>query len=58
MTADVLVDSPGIGRSHREAPEIDGIVRLPQVVTRFQVGRFVTVRITGAAGPDLEAEPV
>jgi ribosomal protein S12 methylthiotransferase len=58
MTADVLVDSPGIGRSHREAPEIDGIVRLPHAATRSQVGQFVTVRITGAAGPDLEAEPV
>jgi ribosomal protein S12 methylthiotransferase len=56
-TAEVLIDSPGIGRSHREAPEIDGIVRLPRAATR-QPGRFVTVRITGAAGPDLEAEPV
>ena len=25
---DVLVDAPGIGRSHREAPEIDGVVHV------------------------------
>ena len=28
-TLEVLVDGPGVGRSHREAPEIDGIVRVP-----------------------------
>ena len=26
---EVLVDEPGVGRSHREAPEIDGIVAVP-----------------------------
>ncbi len=50
----VLVDSPGIARSHREAPEIDGIVEVPAML---QVGEFHTVRITAAAGPDLSAEP-
>ncbi|HEY2302878.1 MAG TPA: 30S ribosomal protein S12 methylthiotransferase RimO [Acidimicrobiales bacterium] len=49
----VLVDRPGVGRSHREAPEIDGIIRLPDA-GRGLVGRFVDVTITGAAGPDLE----
>ena len=28
-TVEVLVDSPGEGRTYREAPEIDGIVRIP-----------------------------
>jgi ribosomal protein S12 methylthiotransferase len=51
----VLVDRPGVGRSHREAPEIDGIVRLPIDATTPLVGRFVDVAITGAVGPDLDA---
>ena len=51
-TVDVLVDEPGVGRSHREAPEIDGVVSLPP---ELLTGSFVTVTVTGAAGPDLEA---
>ena len=51
----VLVDSPGVGRSHREAPEIDGIVVVPP---SLPAGSFVDVEITGAEGPDLEAVPV
>ncbi|MGQ0519628.1 MAG: 30S ribosomal protein S12 methylthiotransferase RimO [Actinomycetota bacterium] len=50
---DVLVDRPGEGRSHREAPEIDGVVRVP---ARLAVGTVATVLVTGAEGPDLEAE--
>ncbi len=49
---EVLVDETGIGRTHREAPEIDGIVAVPQTLG---VGTFATVTVTGAAGPDLEA---
>ena len=49
---DVLVDAPGVARGHREAPEIDGIVTVPDSLA---VGTFATVTITGAAGPDLEA---
>ncbi|MEN3314962.1 MAG: ribosomal protein methylthiotransferase [Acidimicrobiaceae bacterium] len=51
-TIEVLVDEPGVGRSHREAPEIDGIVTVPAT---FPVGDMATVTVTGAAGPDLEA---
>ncbi|MHB8466498.1 MAG: 30S ribosomal protein S12 methylthiotransferase RimO [Acidimicrobiales bacterium] len=51
----VLVDAPGVGRSHREAPEIDGIIVVP---SSHPVGSFVDVQITGAAGPDLDAAPV
>ena len=29
-TVEVLVDSPGEGRTYREAPEIDGIVNVPE----------------------------
>jgi len=57
QTIEVLIDRPGVGRSHREAPEIDGIVRLPAGDTRTLVGRFVKVTVTGAAGPDVEAIP-
>ncbi|MGI8751583.1 MAG: 30S ribosomal protein S12 methylthiotransferase RimO [Acidimicrobiales bacterium] len=54
-TVTVLVDSPGVGRSHREAPEIDGIIALPAEVP---VGAMIDVTITGAEGPDLHAVPV
>jgi len=50
---EVLVDSPGVGRGHREAPEIDGVVRVP---VSLPVGQFAKVRITGVEGPDLDAE--
>ncbi len=51
----VLVDGKGTGRSHREAPEIDGVVELP---AHLEPGTFVDVRVVGALGPDLIAEPV
>ena len=54
-TATVLVDEPGVARSHREAPEIDGIIEVP---THLGLGEFVEVRIVDALGPDLVAEPV
>lgn len=50
---EVLVDEPGVGRTHREAPEIDGIVTVP---TRLASGTFAEVTVTAAAGCDLEAE--
>jgi len=53
-TVEVLVDAPGIGRTYREAPEIDGIVVLP---ADLAAGTFVEVVVTGADGPDLIAEP-
>jgi ribosomal protein S12 methylthiotransferase len=52
---EVLVDTPGSARSHREAPEIDGVISVP---AHLEVGRFHTVEITGALGPDLEAAVV
>jgi len=53
--ASVLVDAPGVARSHREAPEIDGIITVPETLP---VGSWATVEITGASGPDLEARPL
>lgn len=52
-TIEVMVDSPGVARSHREAPEIDGIVR---VSATLPAGSTHLVTVTGAAGPDLEAD--
>ena len=51
-TVSVLVDEAGVGRTWREAPEIDGVVHVPAAL---EVGSFADVRIVAAAGPDLEA---
>jgi ribosomal protein S12 methylthiotransferase len=53
-TVDVLVDAPGIGRTHREAPEIDGVVQVP---SRLEVGEIHRLRVIDAAGTDLIAAP-
>jgi ribosomal protein S12 methylthiotransferase len=50
----VLVDSPGQGRTVHEAPEIDGVVHLPD---DLRVGSLVDVVITAAEGPDLHGLP-
>ena len=52
-TIRVLVDEPGVARSTREAPEIDGIEEVPTALT---VGRFHEVRVVDAMGPDRVAE--
>ena len=52
-TLKVLVDEAGVARSSREAPEIDGIIEVPN---HLAVGEFHTVRIVDAMGPDLVAE--
>ena len=49
---EVLVDAPGVGRTHREAPEIDGVVLVPE---HLPVGSFAPVRVIDAIGPDLRA---
>lgn len=52
-TIEVLVDEPGVARSHREAPEIDGVVNVPE---HLGVGEFHQVVVTDSLGPDLDAE--
>jgi ribosomal protein S12 methylthiotransferase len=52
---DVLVDRSGQARSQREAPEIDGIIHVPEGLT---VGQIHPVEVTAAVGPDLDAVPV
>jgi len=49
-TVEVLIDGPGVGRSHREAPEIDGVIHLP---VDLEVGSFAKIDIVDALGPDL-----
>jgi ribosomal protein S12 methylthiotransferase len=51
-TVEVLVDRPGIGRSHREAPEIDGVVLVDESLA---AGSFAQVEIVDALGSDLIA---
>jgi ribosomal protein S12 methylthiotransferase len=53
-TIEVLVDEPGVARSHREAPAIDGVVHVP---ASLAVGEFHRVQVVDAVGTDLVAEP-
>jgi ribosomal protein S12 methylthiotransferase len=57
---EVLVDATeggdAIGRTHREAPEIDGTVRVADAFAR--PGALITARVVDAIGPDLVGEAV
>jgi len=57
QTMDVLIEGQGdglsVGRSYRDAPEIDGMVLLPG---ELPVGEMLPVRITGAMEYDLVGE--
>ena len=50
-----LIDAPGLARSFREAPEIDGIIRIDD---RVRVGSMTKIEILDAEGPDLIGSPV
>jgi ribosomal protein S12 methylthiotransferase len=56
-TFNILIEGIGdgmsIGRTYRDAPEIDGMV---VVNSECQIGEFVPVRITGASAYDLSGE--
>jgi len=57
-TVEVLVDTPGVGRTHREAPETDGVVHLVDgagLEAEVAPGTLVRAQVTGALGPDLVA---
>lgn len=47
----ILIDSPGVGRSVRECPEIDGIV---MVDPSLSVGELIDCEIVASHGTDLE----
>jgi ribosomal protein S12 methylthiotransferase len=57
---EVLVDGKeagvAVGRTHREAPEIDGVVRVTGLGRAETAGTIVTAQVVGAVGPDLVAE--
>jgi len=64
QTLDVLIEGQGdrlsVGRSYRDAPEIDGLVLVQSDEKRrveLPVGEIVSVRITGALEYDLVGEP-
>jgi len=55
----ILEDTEGdevLGRTAREAPEIDAVLRLPRKATR--AGRFITAKLTGYDAYEYSAEPV
>jgi ribosomal protein S12 methylthiotransferase len=53
-SVEVLVDTTAVGRTYREAPEIDGVVHVPPGLVP---GSFATVQVERAVGPDLVASP-
>ena len=48
----LLIDEPGIARSVRECPEIDGVILVDD---QIPVGSMVDCLIVGSQGTDLEA---
>jgi ribosomal protein S12 methylthiotransferase len=60
VLVDAVHDGVLVGRTFREAPEIDGIVRVvgaPGSRLEARPGATVHAIVIAAAGPDLEAEP-
>ncbi len=51
MVVDLVEDGAPVGRSYREAPEIDGVI----VLDRGEPGEWLRARITASFGSDLEA---
>jgi ribosomal protein S12 methylthiotransferase len=49
----VLVETPGVGRSEGDAPDVDARVYVP---AHLPVGQFAELRVSGARGYDLVAE--
>jgi ribosomal protein S12 methylthiotransferase len=54
VLVDMVEEGTPVGRSHREAPEIDGMI----VLDRGEAGRWVSARITGAYAADTSAEVI
>ena len=67
-TIQVLVDSApaggrkgGVGRSHADAPEIDGVVKLlpsEKLSKVLKVGEFTRAKVVATDGHDLVAQPI
>jgi MiaB/RimO family radical SAM methylthiotransferase len=54
VLVDLVEEGTPVGRSYREAPEIDGMI----VLDEGEPGSWVTARITGAYGADTGAEVI
>lgn len=54
ILVDQVEDGVPVGRSYRQAPEIDGMITLD----RGQPGRWVTAEVVGAFGADIDARVV
>jgi len=54
VLVDQVEEGRPVGRSHREAPEIDGVILLD----RGDVGQWVTATIDGGYGTDTTATVV
>jgi ribosomal protein S12 methylthiotransferase len=56
---DAVTDAGAVGRTHREAPEIDGVVRLDTGDDVWaRPGAIVRAHVTEAIGPDLVAKGI
>jgi ribosomal protein S12 methylthiotransferase len=53
VLVDGIEEGAPVGRTHREAPEIDGVIRLDG--PRLTAGTIVTAEVVAAVGPDLQA---
>jgi ribosomal protein S12 methylthiotransferase len=60
VLVDSVTDGTVVGRTHREAPEIDGVVHVEEQAEgpTTTPGDVVLARATGALGPDLYARAV
>jgi len=60
VLVDAVVDGVAVGRTHREAPEIDGVVEVERVPGEAPPvpGSIVEAVATDALGPDLFARGV
>ena len=57
VLVDAVTDEGLVGRTHREAPEIDGVVHLEAAGETFaRPGAIVRAHVTEAIGPDLVAK--
>jgi ribosomal protein S12 methylthiotransferase len=54
VVVDMVEEGTPVARSHREAPEIDGVILLD----RGEPGEWLTARITGAYGQELVGEVI
>ena len=55
---EILANNAVVGRTYRDAPEVDGFVRISYEGSPPPIGEFTYVEITGAHEYDLEGKPL